>query len=90
MPLGTITLTKNNCVEVMNISQFGFWILLRGQEYFIDFKEYPIFQNASILDIASVETDIAGNLHWKNLDADIEIEALENPEKYPLVDRKSK
>lgn len=34
--------------------------------------------------IADVETDISGNLHWQSLDADIEIEALENPERFPL------
>lgn len=87
--LGTPTLEKTdiyNFAEVTNISPFGFWILTNGQEFFVDYKDYPVFENASILDIASVETDIQGNLHWQNLDADIELAALQNPEDFPLVD----
>lgn len=85
MMLGTNTLKKNKNAEVTNISPFGFWILLDDKEYFISFKDYPCFENASILDIASVKTDYSGNFHWEKLDADIEIEALENPEKFSLV-----
>lgn len=29
----------------------------------------------------------SGNLHWEDLDADIELDSLENPEDYPLVYR---
>ena len=78
--------TKNS-VEVTNISPFGLWILLNDKEYFISNEDYPAFQSASIKHIANVEVDFSNNLHWQELDIDIEFDALENPEKYPLVYR---
>lgn len=83
MTVGTNTLEKTKQqTEVTNISPFGLWLLSNGKEYFIDYNDYPIFKNASIRQIADVESDFSGNLHWKELDADIELEALENPEKF--------
>lgn len=81
---GMNTLLKTK-TEVTNISPFGIWILANDKEYFISYKDYPIFENASIKQIADVESDLQGNLHWKELDADIELEALENPENFPLI-----
>ena len=86
MIAGTNTLLRiKQQTEVTNISPFGLWILSNGKEYFIDYNDYPIFKNASIKQIADVESDFSGNLHWKELDADIELEALENTEKIKLV-----
>ncbi len=59
------------------------WILANDKEYFISYKDYPVFENASIKQIAAVTTDFSGNLHWEELDADIELDSLENPEDYP-------
>ena len=73
--------------EVTNISPFGIWILTNDKEYFISYKDYPVFEKASIKQIAAVTTDFSGNLHWEELDADIELDSLENPEDYPLVYR---
>ena len=56
--------------EVTNISPFGIWILTNDKEYFISYKDYPVFENASIKQIAAVTTDFSGNLHWEELDAD--------------------
>ena len=74
-----------NTTEVTGITPFGFWLISNGTEYFIGYDDYPIFIKASILDIATVETDFMGNLHWPKLDADIEIAALNHPDNYPLV-----
>ncbi|MBR5966244.1 MAG: DUF2442 domain-containing protein [Treponema sp.] len=86
MTLGTNTLRKcEQGAEVTNISPFGFWLLANEKEYFVNYKDYPVFENAAIKQIAEVESDAEGNLHWPSLDADIELEALENPEAYPLT-----
>jgi hypothetical protein len=71
--------------EVTNIEPLGFWVLVEDREYFIPFAEYPVFQGASIQQIFRVEQLSPTQLHWPDLDADIEIEALEQPEHYPLV-----
>lgn len=84
MIFGANTLEKTKA-EVTNISPFGIWILAGGKEYFVSYKDYPVFENASVRQIADIESDISGNLHWKELDADIELEALENPESFPLM-----
>lgn len=86
MQTGTSTLVATK-TEVINISPFGIWILTNDKEYFISYKDYPVFEKASIKQIAAVTTDFSGNLHWEDLDADIELDSLENPEDYPLVYR---
>ena len=86
MQTGTSTLVATK-TEVTNISSFGIWILTNDKEYFISYKDYPVFKTATIKQIAEVSTDFSGNLHWEELDADIELESLENPENYPLIYR---
>lgn len=86
MQSGTSTLVATK-TEVTNISPFGIWILTNNKEYFISYKDYPVFEKASIKQIAAVTTDFSGNLHWEDLDADIELDSLENPGDYPLVYR---
>ena len=71
--------------EITNISPFGFWILIQDNEFFIDFNQYPMFYNARISEINDFSTDAMGNFHWESLDIDIEKDAIEHPEKYPLV-----
>lgn len=85
MNIGTATLNKTKIAEITNISPFGFWILIQDNEIFIDFKQYPMFYNARISEINDFSTDAMGNFHWESLDIDIEKDAIEHPEKYPLV-----
>lgn len=81
MNFGT-NILKNNNTEVTNISPFGFWILSNNKEYFVNFNDYPIFAHCSIKEIADISADVQGNFHWTSIDADIEKDALEEPEKY--------
>ncbi|MBC8391036.1 MAG: DUF2442 domain-containing protein [Deltaproteobacteria bacterium] len=71
--------------EVTNIEQFGFWILTGDTEYFVSFDVYPIFKKATIQQIFNMKSLSPTQFHWPDLDADIEIEALENPDKYSLI-----
>ncbi|MBO7485571.1 MAG: DUF2442 domain-containing protein [Spirochaetaceae bacterium] len=88
MQAGTNTSVVNKSItEVTNISPNGIWILTNDMEYFISYRDYPVFETASIRQIANITTDFSGNLHWEELDADIEIAALEKPEDYPLIYR---
>lgn len=85
MKVGTsILLTKADKPEATNVSQFGIWVIASGSEFFISYSDYPVFEGVSLLSVVKVEADLEGNLHWPELDADIELEALKNPEKYPL------
>ena len=71
--------------EVTNIEPLGFWVLVDDREYFIPFADYPVFQEASIQQIFQMRRVSPTQLHWPDWDADIEIEALEQPEHYPVV-----
>ncbi len=71
--------------EITNISEHGFWILLKGTEYFLPFEKYPWFKNASISSITNLELVHNHHLYWPKLDVDLTTEILETPEKYPLT-----
>ncbi|OGW32529.1 MAG: hypothetical protein A2X59_09265 [Nitrospirae bacterium GWC2_42_7] len=73
--------------EVTNIGKTGFWLLYQDIEYFILFNDYPAFKNATVKEIYSMKVIGPGQLRWKELDCDIEIDALEKPEEYPLIYR---
>ena len=77
--------TSISASEVTNIEPLGFWILVDDKEYFVPFEDYSVFKNASIMQIFQMQRLSQTQLHWPDLDADIEIEALEQPEHYPLV-----
>ncbi|MGA1870905.1 MAG: DUF2442 domain-containing protein [bacterium] len=42
------------------------------------------FKNQTINDIQNIQLLHGVNLYWPTLDIDLEIDNLENPEKYPL------
>lgn len=70
--------------EVTSITQAGFWLLVDDKEYFVPFADYPEFKRATveqIYDTKQVGLDI---FTWEDLDIDIELSALAEPEKYPL------
>ena len=79
--------------EVTNIARFGFWLIITSQkdnwqEYFIPFHDYPDFKEAKINEIMNVKMLSFNQIHWSDLDIDIEVDALNNPDDYPLVFKK--
>lgn len=76
--------TATSAVEVTNISQHGFWVLLEDRELFLPFEEFPWFRDASIGSVLKVERPHPHHLHWPELDIDLAVESIEHPERYPL------
>ena len=70
--------------EVTSIGRFGFWLICQNGEYFVPYSDYPVFKTATIDQVYAMEEIAPGQLRWESLDADIELEALEHPEKFPL------
>ena len=70
--------------RVENITPFGIWLFVNEKEYFLSFENYPYFKDQSIGDIQNVKLLHGFHLFWPMLDVDLEIDSLENPEKYPL------
>ena len=73
--------------EVTNISPHGFWILIDGREVFVSFNHFPWFADASVQQIGAVQRPSPHHLRWAELDVDLAVESLDDPEKYPMVSR---
>ncbi len=73
--------------EVTNIDKFGFWILLEDKEYFLPFKDFPWFRQATIDHILHVETLFGDHLYWPELDVDLSLDSVSEPESFPLIYR---
>ena len=71
-------------VEVTNISAHGIWLLANGKEYFLSFEDFPWFKDQTIKTITHVEEQSNGHFHWPDLDIDLTIEIIKNPERFPL------
>jgi hypothetical protein len=81
--------TSISPVEVTNISQYGFWLLLEDEELFLPFSEFPWFRNAAVGKIFHVERPSANHLYWPDLDIDLAVESIRHPEQFPLVSQQS-
>ncbi len=72
-------------VEVGNIDQHGLWLLVGDKEYFLPYESFPWFRKATVDKIVNVELLHGGHLHWPQLDVDLSLESLAQPESFPLV-----
>jgi hypothetical protein len=81
---------KNISVSVENITPFGIWIYVKDKEYFLSYKEFPYFKKQTMNAIQNVQLLHGYHLYWPELDIDLEIDTLENPEKYPLKSKITK
>lgn len=74
-----------SAVEVTNISQHGFWVLLKDEELFLPFAEFPWFRDVAVGKILHVELPSPNHLYWPELDVDLAVESIRHPERFPLV-----
>ena len=70
--------------EISNISKHGIWLISQDKEYFMPYEDFPWFQDASINQIFNLEEPSPGHLYWPDLDVDLALESIENPERFPL------
>lgn len=70
--------------EVTNISRHGFWVLVDERELFLPFDEFPWFKAAPVDAILRLETPHPEHLYWPDLDVDLSVSSIEDPERYPL------
>jgi hypothetical protein len=75
---------KDLLISVENITNFGIWLFVKGKEYYLNYEEYPYFKNNTLSSVQNVQLLHEYHLYWPDLDIDLEIDNLENPEKYPL------
>ena len=80
---GTATLDA----EVTNVSAHGFWLLLGTEELAVPYAQFPWFKQATIEQLLAVERPTENHLYWPRLDIDLSVEALRNPDAFPLLSR---
>jgi|SRR5919197_607419 hypothetical protein len=78
---------STSAIEVTNVSPHGFWLLVEQREYFVPFKDFPWFRDATIAELLKVELPSPHHLYWPDLDIDLAVESLDHPDRYPLVSR---
>jgi hypothetical protein len=75
-------------VKITNVSKHGFWILLSGEEaLYLPCSRFPWFETAALEAISRVERPQVEHLYWPQLDIDLTLESIRQPELYPLVSR---
>jgi len=72
-------------VEVTHISVHGLWLLPPSGEVFLSFDTFPWFREATIGQLQNVKLLDEEHLYWADLDVDLTVDSIHNPEKYPLV-----
>jgi len=61
------------------------WLCVAEAEYFLSYKDYPFFKEASVSKIYNVELHHGAHLYWPELDVDLNIEILKNPHHFPSI-----
>ena len=77
--------TNISPVEITNISQHGFWVLVNDEELFLPFSEFPWFRDVAVGNILHVELPSPNHLYWPDLDVDLAVESIRHPEHFPLI-----
>jgi hypothetical protein len=77
--------TGTSRVEVGNIDQHGLWLLVEDKEYFLPYEGFPWFRKAIVDQILNVELLHGNHLHWPDLDVDLSLDSLNQPESFPLI-----
>lgn len=78
---------STSLVEVTNVSRHGFWLFIGDKERFVAFEQFPWFRDAPIGHLLNVELPNSHHLYWPDLDADIAVESIDHPERFPLVSK---
>lgn len=72
-------------IEVTDISPHGVWVLAHGEEIFLPFDKFPWFRSSSVAAVLKVEEQSPGHFYWPDLDIDLSIESMREPERFPLT-----
>jgi hypothetical protein len=79
--------SNTSAVSIENITPSGLWMLLKNKEYFLSYATFPYFEDATVRSIHNVKLLHGFHLRWEDLDVDLDIESIEQPEKFPLISK---
>lgn len=72
-----------SAVEITNVSSHGIWMLVRGEELFLPYAEFPWFREQPLSAVLNVEEPTENHFHWPEIDVDLSREIIDHPERYP-------
>jgi hypothetical protein len=75
-------------VEVLSVSPHAIWLQVNGEEHLLRYDDHPWFRDARVAEIFNVELKHGVHLRWPDLDVDLHVDSLREPERFPLVDRR--
>jgi hypothetical protein len=75
---------STSVIEVSHISSNGLWLLARDKELFLPYDDFPWFKDQTVAKILDVEEPTLGHFYWPQLDVDLTLEIIENPQRFPL------
>lgn len=75
---------RGTSVNVENITPTGIWLSTKNKEYFLSYRDFPYFLNQTLKSIQNVKLLHGFHLYWPDLDIDLEIDNIDNPDQYPL------
>jgi hypothetical protein len=76
---------STSAAEVANVTRHGFWLMIGSTEFFLPFDQFPWFRDATIGQLTNVELPSPHHLYWPELDIDLAVESISQPERYPLI-----
>jgi hypothetical protein len=76
--------TRPSGIEVTDISPHGIWVLAQGEEIFLPYEKFPWFKQGSVEAVLKVEEQSPGHYYWPDLDIDLGIDSMREPDRYPL------
>ena len=71
-------------VEVTSSSSRGVWILAGEREMFMPYKDFPWFEDVPVSQTIKVNELRPGRFYWPDLDVDLGLASIENPNRFPL------
>lgn len=78
-------LGKSTFPVEITITQFGLWLCLHDEEFFLPYKDHPYFKKAKLDSIYNIELLHGEHLYWPELDIDLSLSILKNPHHFPLI-----
>lgn len=74
-------------IAVTDISPDGVWLLASDEELFMPFEEFPWFKKATVEQILNVVEEAPDSFYWPDLDVDLSLSSIRDPDAYPLKSR---
>jgi hypothetical protein len=73
--------------NVTHVSKHCFWLLLGDEELAVPYNDFPWFKKASIEQLSDVQRPTEDHLYWPQLDIDLAVESIRQPECFPLLSK---